>query len=149
MTNARRRPRVMVIDDDEGLLEIAGLLLERAGFEAVTLGSGPSTRAELEPAPDLVLLDLNMPVQSGDELMRRMRESPALRHVPVVFFSSNDEAELRRLALGAGAQGYITKSEMGRDLAAQVSRFLPAAAGVNPAAAPPTAGDRIQATEVD
>jgi two-component system OmpR family response regulator len=113
---------VVVIDDDEALLEIAGLLLERGGFEAVTLRAAP--RPELDPAPDLVLLDLNMPVLPGDEMIRRLRESPRLRHVPVVFFSSNEEAELRRLAAGAGAQGYIAKSEMGRDLAAQVRRFL-------------------------
>jgi CheY-like chemotaxis protein len=60
-------------------------------------------------------------------MIRRLRESPTLKDVPVVFFSSNDESELRRLAAGAGAQGYIAKSEMGRDLAAVVARFLPPA----------------------
>jgi CheY-like chemotaxis protein len=122
-----RRPRVVVIDDDEGLLEIAALLLERAGFEAVTLGAAQRERAGQGPSPDLVLLDLNMPGLPGDEMIRRLRQAPALRDVPMVFFSSNDEAELRRLAAGAGAQGFIAKSELGRDLAAQVERFLPPA----------------------
>jgi DNA-binding response OmpR family regulator len=122
-----RRPRVVVIDDDEGLLEIAGLLLQRAGFDTVTVGRGQRGRVAFEPPPDLVLLDLNMPALSGDEMIRRLRESPTLKDVAVVFFSSNDESELRRLAAGAGAQGYIAKSEMGRDLAAVVARFLPPA----------------------
>jgi CheY-like chemotaxis protein len=121
-----RRPRVVVIDDDEGLLEVAGLLLEQGGFEAVTLGGRGARRVAFEPPPDLVLLDLNMPWAPGDELIRRLRESPSLRDVPVVFFSSNDESELRSLAARAGAQGYIAKSEMGRDLAGRVARFIAA-----------------------
>ena len=120
----KTRPRVVVIDDDEGLLEIAGLLLENGGFEAVTVDGQRRARMAFEPPPDLVLLDLNMGSASGDEWIRGLRESPTLRDVPIVFFSSNDESELRRLAARSGAQGYIPKSEMGRDLAAEVARFL-------------------------
>lgn len=117
--------KVLVIDDDDDVLMVARRLLERAGYDVATCSGrfGRLTQV-LEHAPDLVLLDVNMPVVSGDDLYALMVDEPALRHVPVVFFSSNDENDLRRMARRSGVAGYIPKSSLGSDFAARVSRHL-------------------------
>jgi CheY-like chemotaxis protein len=121
--------KILVIDDDDDVLAVTRRLLERAGYDVATC-SGRFGRLNqvLEHDPDLVLLDVNMPVVSGDDLHALMVDEPALRHVPVVFFSSNDENELRRLARRRGAAGYIPKSSLGSDFSARVSLHLRAAA---------------------
>lgn len=117
--------RIMIIDDDEHMLATAQALLERAGL-AVSVYAGRFDRlnAVLRERPDLLLLDVNMPAVPGDELFALFKEHEQLRGVPVVFFSSNDEADLRLLVRQSGARGYIPKSAVGADLAAHVQRLL-------------------------
>ncbi len=117
--------RVLVIDDDPQALDTARLLLQQAGFEVVTY-SGHFNRLNfvLEHKPDLVLLDVNMPFLSGDELLRLFKDHVDLRRVPVVFFSSNDETSLRLMVVRCGALGYIPKSEMAGDFGGKVRRYV-------------------------
>lgn len=119
------RPRVVVLDDDAEILKLAGTLLERAGYEVAGY-SGRFDRVNFVAgqAPDLVLIDVNMPAVGGDELFELLRDDPRLAGVPLVFLSSNDETELRRLVRHTGAAGYIPKSALGDDFAARVARFL-------------------------
>jgi CheY-like chemotaxis protein len=125
-TECPTRGRVAVIDDDADTLATASSLLERAGFEVLTF-SGSFHRLAFVAAqrPDLVLMDVNMPLVPGDDLCRLMQDDYELRDVPVVFFSSNDERALRALVRETGAAGYIAKSDMAADLGVKVARFLP------------------------
>jgi DNA-binding response OmpR family regulator len=118
--------RVLVLDDDAGVLVAAARFLELAGFEVLTCG-GPfhPLAALLQPLPDLVLLDVNMPDLPGDELFQLIRQQPGGAALPIALFSSNDEAELRRLARALGACGYVPKSSLGPGLAAKVRRLMP------------------------
>lgn len=115
-----------IIDDDWALLETAGALLQRAGLDVATYhGRFDRLGFLLREQPELLLLDVNMPAVSGDELFVLLREHPHLGQIPVVFFSSNDENDLRLLVRERGARGYLSKSWLGRDFAARVERFLP------------------------
>src|SRR6185436_11179778 len=117
--------KVLIIDDDLQLLDTARTLLERAGYRvAVYSGRFDRLGFVLREKPDLVLLDVNMPVVPGDELYELFREHAVLQHVPVVFFSSNDEHDLRLLVRRCGALGYIPKSAVGAGLSARVARYL-------------------------
>jgi len=117
--------KVAVIDDDPDALRTASQILERSGFDVVTYGAAHSRLPFLaRENPDVVLLDVNMPLVSGDDLCRLMREDPTLGHIPVIFFSSNDEGMLRTMARQAGAIGYITKSDMGLDLGRRLRGLL-------------------------
>ncbi|MGH9886375.1 MAG: response regulator [bacterium] len=119
-----RAPRVLVIDDDRMMLDTARGLLEQAGFEVVTYaGAFNRLNAIVDEAPDLVLLDVNMPLVPGDALARLMREDSRLGRVPFAFFSSNGEGDLRRMVREAGACGYVSKSDMGF-FAAKVRRLI-------------------------
>jgi CheY-like chemotaxis protein len=127
MSDAGRkaRGRVAVIDDDADTLATASRLLERSGFEVMTF-FGCFNRLAFVAAkrPDLVLMDVNMPLVPGDELCRLMKDHETLRDIPVVYFSSNDERTLHALVRATGAAGYIPKSEMTLDLGDKVARFL-------------------------
>ncbi len=115
---------VLLIDDDSNILHAAKRLLERGGIDvAVHEGAFNATNAIVRLQPDLVLMDVNMPFLSGDQLFELFGKHRAARHVPVVFFSSTDEQSLRALVRNTGALGYIVKSEMGGDLVSQVRRL--------------------------
>jgi two-component system OmpR family response regulator len=120
--------KVLIIDDDPTILDATGQILQAAGLR-VALHDGRFGRLSriLTEQPDLVLLDVNMPVLSGEELHEMLRGTPELARIPVVFFSSNDERSLRRLAARTGAHGYLPKSELGRDFAARVKELIESA----------------------
>jgi DNA-binding response OmpR family regulator len=121
----RPRRRIVIVDDDPALLGTAAALLERAGFEVFTcLTTFNRLNFIMEHKPDLVLLDVNMPMVTGDEIYRLMQDHARLRDYPVVFFSSNEEGELRRLVNRTGARGFISKSEVGSNFASKITRIL-------------------------
>jgi len=117
---------ILIIDDDRAVLETSARMLRDRGFGVVTWSSTLGRlHAMAEARPDLVLLDVNMPLVPGDELLALIKDSPVLREIPVVLFSSNDETELRRMARKTGAAGYISKSDLAGDFAGRVAGFLP------------------------
>ena len=103
----RRWPYILVVDDDEDFRAGLRLALEMKGYQVEESSNGEEALAQLaEKAPLLVLLDLQMPVMNGREMLQRMRSTPELKDVPVVIISGFGfewEAELM------GAQGYIGK----------------------------------------
>src|SRR5882724_12890892 len=116
---------ILLIDDDPLILDTARRLLEQEGMAVVVYSEGfNATNFAARALPDLVLMDVNMPFLSGDSLVGLFKRHPALRDVPVVLFSSNEEAQLRSMAKSVGAVGFISKSEMAHGFANQVRRFL-------------------------
>lgn len=122
MTEADDRPRVLVIDDEPDIRRIVRLLLERDGsFDVV--GEAPNgvegVEAAKELQPEIVLLDLMMPKLSGREAL------PLLgKHVPrsmVVVLSALDEKSEGEPARALGAFGYLEKTSLGENFAAQLA----------------------------
>ena len=96
---------VMVVDDDEDWRELVVQFLSEAGFEAVGARHGREALARIGNGarrPDLILLDLEMPVMSGWEFRREQLRDPALAGVPVLVASSADPG-------GLAADGYLSK----------------------------------------
>ncbi|MGZ0246781.1 MAG: response regulator, partial [Alphaproteobacteria bacterium] len=84
--------------------------LTRRGFEVVIAGNGAEGIAMAnEELPDLILMDLSLPVMDGWEATRQLKADPATRHIPVVALSSHAMAEDRARALSAGCDDYDTK----------------------------------------
>ncbi len=116
---------ILLVDDDPLILDTARRLLEHDGFEVLVYTEGfNATNFAARALPDLVLMDVNMPFLSGDNLVGLFKRHPTLQDVPVVLFSSNEESELRSMASKVGAIGFISKSEMAHGFANQVRRFL-------------------------
>jgi signal transduction histidine kinase/CheY-like chemotaxis protein len=120
--------RILVADDNADMREyIARLLRTHWSVEAVSDGKAALDRA-LQRPPDLVLSDVMMPHMDGFELVRRLREEPSTRIVPVVLLSARAGEEATGEGLRAGANDYIVKPFSARELVARVSSQLAIAA---------------------
>lgn len=107
------KKRVLIIDDEEMHLYTAKGLLEDDRIEAFThLGSFGATNCVKEVRPDLILLDVNMPALSGENLVTLLKPYCEQNKTPILFYSSNDEAILRGLVETHGAAGYICKGDV-------------------------------------
>jgi DNA-binding response OmpR family regulator len=125
-TSINRVPRVLVVEDEQ---DIAGLIkhtLERSGDGRVDIvGSGDAAlRAVTEQTPDLVILDLNLPVLSGTEVCRILRGRPATANVPIIMLTARTAESDRVTGLDLGADDYVTKPFSLRELAARVRAVL-------------------------
>jgi two-component system, cell cycle response regulator DivK len=118
--------RILVIEDTHDNREIMRDLLTSAGYqilEAVDGAAGVAMAAK--ERPDLILMDIQLPVFDGLEATRRIRAMPELAHVPIIAVTSyalgGDEAKTR----AAGCNGYVAKPFSPRQLLAKVREFLP------------------------
>jgi DNA-binding response OmpR family regulator len=128
---------VLVVEDEQ---DIAGLIkhaLERSGDARVEIvSSGDSAlRAVTEEPPDLVILDLNLPVLSGTEVCRILRTRPATAQVPIIMLTARTGEADRVAGLDLGADDYVTKPFSLRELAARVRAVLRRRQPAEPASA--------------
>ena len=87
--------KVLVVDDEEPIRKLISIVLEHEGYAVVEAAHGMEALAVLpHEQPQLVLMDIMMPVLDGRETFRRMRAVPELRHVPVVLMSAADLAPI-------------------------------------------------------
>jgi DNA-binding response OmpR family regulator len=120
------RTHVLVVDDEQ---DIAGLIkhgLEKGGdIEVEIVGTGDGAlKAVNERTPDLIVLDLNLPVLSGLEVCRILRSRPSTATVPIIMLTARTSESDRVTGLDVGADDYITKPFSLRELAARVRAVL-------------------------
>src|SRR5579862_6970209 len=120
------RHRVLIVEDEQ---DIAGLIkhtLERGGeAEAQIVGSGDAAlKAIGERPPDLVILDLNLPVVGGLEVCRILRSRADVPHVPIIMLTARTSEDDRVTGLEHGADDYVTKPFSLRELSARVRAVL-------------------------
>lgn len=118
--------RVLVIEDTPDNRQIIRDLLVSSGYEVIEAadgGAGVAIAAEVKP--DLILMDIQLPVLDGYEATRRIKANPDLKHIPIIavtsYALSGDEAKTR----AAGCDGYVAKPFSPRELLAMVRKFLP------------------------
>jgi two-component system, cell cycle response regulator DivK len=117
--------RVLIVDDNEMFVEMTKLALSAAACEVEASASAGQALLQI-PAflPDLILMDVQMPVMDGIELTRRLKAEPATRHIVIVAFTAfaakGDAPGLQ----AAGFDGYIAKPVDVMTLAAQVRFWL-------------------------
>ncbi len=123
---------ILVVEDDEQIAELMRDFLEAEGFRVRYAGSGRETSEELERGlPDLVLLDVMLPDESGFEICRRLRRDST---VPVLFLSARDGDADKIRGLGLGGDDYIVKSATPAEVVARVKAVLRRASPANPRA---------------
>ena len=92
---------VLVVDDEFGVAEVLEAVLQDEGYRVVTAINGrQGLDRALENPPDLILLDLMMPIMGGAAMLAALQGDPVLRRVPVVLMSSLDEAAVRETCNG-------------------------------------------------
>jgi two-component system, OmpR family, response regulator len=136
MTVACPQPRtVLVVDDDPHIRQLLVFALEKAGFACAEAADGEAALAGVaEHAPDLVVLDINMPRMDGLEVCRRLR---AESDVAVLFLSSRDDEIDRIVGIELGADDYVTKPFSPREVVARVQAVLRRTAARPPAVTGP------------
>jgi PAS domain S-box-containing protein len=101
--------RILVVDDNEDLVEVVALLLRRWGHEVCVAGDGPSALAAAQTfRPEVVFLDIELPILSGYEVARRLRQLPGMENVLLVA-TTGHAAETRNRALDAGFDAHLMK----------------------------------------
>ena len=114
--------KVLVADDDADLLELIAFTLSQAGYLVIKAGDGSAAvRLFAAEAPDLVVLDINMPALSGFQVCEAIR---ARSRVPVMMLTVRGEEEDLVRALGLGADDYLTKPFSPRTLLARIRALL-------------------------
>lgn len=103
--------RALVVDDSRAMRMILGRILEGCGFEVQHSENGRHalTRFEADEHYELVLVDWNMPVMTGIELIRAVRANPAWNGMRLVMVTTEAEIDRMREALSAGANEYVMK----------------------------------------
>jgi DNA-binding response OmpR family regulator len=146
-TPAARAPgagtRVLVVEDDQTLAEVVETYLTREGF-TVHLAADGATGLEqaLRLEPDLVVLDLMLPVLDGFEVCRRLRK---VLPIPVIMLTARGEEDDRIAGLELGADDYLTKPFSPRELTARVKAVLRRAGG----GVAPTSGAALEAGQIE
>lgn len=98
------RLKVLVIDDDISMLGLVKLRLEKAGYQILLAENGVAARQlALSAAPNLILVDVDMPYWNGYGLVQRLKADPVTRHIPMVFLTADQQMDVGILQLGAAA----------------------------------------------
>ena len=121
------RPRcVFVVDDSEIVLGLTAAALEDAGYEARTMTSWEDLERVLSVArPDLILMDVNMPLVTGDYALPFFKEERGLQAVPILLYSDINPVELERRARDCGADGFVPKGAGLDGMLAAIAQHLP------------------------
>jgi two-component system cell cycle response regulator DivK len=120
-----RAKRILIVEDTDDNRQIMRDLLSSAGFEIVEAHDGLSAvTAAADLRPDLIMMDIQLPVLDGYEAMRRIRTDPAMGHVPIIAVTSYALSGDEEKARAAGCNGYIAKPFSPRQLLAIVREFL-------------------------
>lgn len=114
--------RILLADDDPGILDAVGLLLEFEGYEVASTPNGASLLTMDNDLPDLVLLDIWMSGIDGRDICRQLKQQPHTQQIPVVLFSASRDIE--RSAIAAGADGFLAKPFEISDLLSKIREYF-------------------------
>jgi len=119
------KPKVLIVDDETDVVEFIARTLQTEGFDVVCAydGIGALDLVDSE-RPDLVVLDIMMPMMSGYEVCEQMKSNPQTQDIPIICVSSAHTPDARALSLRVGAATLIVKPFRPAELVAQVRRYL-------------------------
>lgn len=117
--------KVLIADDEPNIVTSLEFLMSKSGYEVAVARNGEEALALVDSfRPDLVLLDVMMPLRSGYDVCQRMRDRPEWRHIRIVMLSAKGrEAEVSK-GMSLGADAYVTKPFSNRELIATVGGLL-------------------------
>jgi DNA-binding response OmpR family regulator len=116
-------PKVLIVDDEPNIVQLAKLYLERDNFQVTAVGDGLRALETIrERQPDLVVLDVMLPRLDGFEICRQLRAED--NQVPIIMVTARDEDIDKILGLELGADDYLTKPFNPRELVARVRAVL-------------------------
>jgi CheY-like chemotaxis protein len=125
--SSQHKPIVLLVDDYDDAREMYAEYLKFSGFETVQAASGPeAVRRALESRPDIVVMDLSLPVMDGWEATRRLKADERTATIPVLALTGHAFASLSQRAKQAGFDGFVAKPCLPEDLIAEIRKVLDA-----------------------
>lgn len=116
---------ILIVEDDSDNIALLRLLLERQGYQVSLALNGEQGLHKVRTLyPDLVVLDLDMPVMDGWSVLRKIKTNTHVRHIPVIVVTAHLMPDEKERALQAGASGYVLKPFTVQDLLREVERVL-------------------------
>lgn len=101
---------ILTVDDSASIRQMVAMTLKSAGHQVLEAGNGAEGYDKATAnAVDAVITDLNMPVMNGIEFIRKYRQHPSSKGVPIILLTTESDEELKRQAKEAGATGWIVK----------------------------------------
>jgi CheY-like chemotaxis protein len=119
-------PTILLVEDNEPSRDALGRRLERRGFHVAVAVNGQQAvnRARAE-TPDLILMDLGLPIIDGWEATRQLKNDAATRHIPIIVLSAHAMLADREKALAAGADDFDSKPVRFEQLISKIGLLLP------------------------
>jgi len=100
--------KVFIFDDNRDILDLCTFILEDAGYEIKTSENANNIESQVSSyMPDLIFMDNWLPDLGGIEATKTLKKNPQLKHIPVIYFSANND--ISSLAAQAGADSYLSK----------------------------------------
>ena len=125
MTTKPDRPRVLLVDDYPDAREMYTEYLEFSGFEVVEAGNGmEALQRAIDASPDIILMDLSLPVMDGWEATRRLKADQRTASIPVVALTGHALAGISEGARKAGCDAFVTKPCLPEDLVREIRKIL-------------------------
>lgn len=119
------KPHILIVEDDRSLLEVLAYNIEQSGYEVSVAHDGQDgLNQAMHKNPDLIVLDLMLPVMDGLEVCRRLRMSSLTRDVLVLMLTAKSEEVDQMVGLAMGADDYVTKPFSVRVLAERIKALL-------------------------
>ncbi len=123
--NKEKKPVILIVDDVPKNIQVLGTLLSKFNCElAVAMDGQQALNTVARIKPDLILLDVMMPVMDGHEVCRRLKNSEDTKNIPVIFLTAKSETEDIITGFELGAVDYVTKPFIGSELLARVKTHL-------------------------
>jgi two-component system, cell cycle response regulator DivK len=125
MTIKSDRPRVLLVDDYPDAREMYTEYLQYSGFEVVEAGNGiEALQRAVDAEPDIILMDLSLPVMDGWEATRRLKADQRTASIPVVALTGHALAGISEGAKKAGCDAFVTKPCLPEDLVKEIRKVL-------------------------
>ena len=125
-----KRPKILLVDDDPDFVEATKIILESKPYEVIVAKNGDEgLKKAREESPDLILLDIIMPVENGFTAAEQLKKDPQLSNIPVImltsFSSKGQQTDIPRgRGLSLEAEDYIEKPVSPEELLARVQQYL-------------------------
>jgi two-component system cell cycle response regulator DivK len=121
------RPRVLVVDDYPDAREMYAEYLQFSGFDVIEASNGvEALERAADSAPDVILMDLSLPVMDGWEATRRLKANKATADIPIVALTGHALAGILEGAKNAGCDAFVTKPCLPEDLVKEIQKVLDA-----------------------
>ena len=117
--------KILVVDDDQGILEVVRNRLEANNYEVITANNGEEAlNTARSERPNMIVLDIMMPIVGGYEACMRLKQDKDLCHIPVIILTARIKYTNKKIAEQCGANAYIPKPYSSDMLLEEIKKFI-------------------------